>query len=400
MHPPGADTVLVRHGEIGVKSEQVRRKMEARLRDNLGAMLADRGVGDPVETRRTRLFVHTDPDRIEQVTDAATDTFGVVSASPALRVDPTMDAIRDALAAAAREHYAGEPFAVRARRAGEPDAHPFSSGDLEEQGGAAVWEAAAAAGFEPAVDLEDPESTFFIECRADDAYVFLEKRDGPGGLPLGTQRPLVALLSGGIDSPVAAWEIMRRGCPVVPLYVDLGEYGGADHRARAASTVEALSRYAPQADLALRVAPAGSAVERIADATDELRMLVLRRFMFRVAERLAREVGAVGIVTGEAVGQKSSQTSANLAATSAATDLPVHRPLLSMDKSTITERAREIGSFEESTIPAGCNRVAPDFPETAAAPAAVSEAEPDDAEALARRVADRITEPPLEAGRA
>jgi thiamine biosynthesis protein ThiI len=390
MHPPGADTVLVRHGEIGTKSEQVGRKMEGQLRDNVAAILFDRGFDDRVERERTRLYVRSDSDRIEAVTDAVTDTFGVVSASPAVRTDPTLDAISSCLAETAREVYTGGTFAVRARRAGQTDAHPFSSNELEEEGGAAVWRAAEAAGIDPVVDLDDPDLTFFVECRAEDAYIFLEKRDGPGGLPYGTQRPVVALVSGGIDSPVAAWETMRRGCPVVPLYVDLGEYGGPDHRARAESTAEALARYAPSGDLSLRVAPGGEAVQAIVDATEKHRMLVLRRFMLRVAAAVADGAGAVGIVTGEAIGQKSSQTSANLRVTSAATDLPVHRPLLTLDKSTITERARNIGTYDDATIPAGCNRVAPSYPETAASLAEVREVEPADIDSLVREAASAV----------
>lgn len=391
MHPPGAGTVLARYGEIGTKSEQVRRKMERQLRDNVAAVLADRGLSDPVERERTRLYVDTEPGRIERVTDAVTDTFGVVSASPARRAEPTLDAITDALAETARAEYDGGTFAVSARRAGQPDAHPFSSGDIEEAGGAAVWEAAERKAVEPTVDLEDPDLRLFVECRPDDAFVFLQKRSGPGGLPVGTQRPIVALVSGGIDSPVAAWETMRRGCPVYPLYVDLGEYGGPDHRARAEATVGALARYAPNLDLSLRVAPGGEGIDRIAAATDDLRMLVVRRFMLRIAAAVAEEVGAVGLVTGEAIGQKSSQTSANLRATGRVTELPVHRPLLAMDKSTITERAREIETFDDATVPAGCDRLAPAFPETAASVAAVEDAEPDDIAKLARVAADDLT---------
>jgi thiamine biosynthesis protein ThiI len=390
VHPPGADTVLVRHGEIGTKSEQVRRKMEGCLRDNLGALLSDRGLDAPVERRRTRLFVHTDEATVEAATDAATDAFGVVSASPAVRVDPTLGAIRDALAETARECYAGGSFAVRARRAGEPDEHPFTSEDIQETGGAAVWEAAAGEGLDPEVDLEDPDLALYVECRPKEAFVFVEKRPGPGGLPVGTQEPLVALVSGGIDSPVAAWEAMRRGCPVYPLYIDLGEYGGTDHRLRAGATVAGLGPYAPNLDLRLRVAPGGEAVDRLVAETDDLRMLVFRRFMYRVAAAVAADLGAVGVVSGEAVGQKSSQTSANLRVTSAVTDLPVHRPLLAADKSEITERAREVGTFEEATIPVGCNTIAPDLPETNASLAAVRAAEPDDMERLAREAARRV----------
>ncbi len=391
MHPPGADTVLVRHGEIGTKSGQVQRKMEGLLRDNIAALLADRGIDDPVERQYSRLYVHTDEDHVEMATEAATDAFGVVSASPATTTAPTLAAIRETLAETAREHYTGGTYAVEARRAGSAEAHPFSSDDIEAEGGKAVWDAAEGAGVEPAVDLEDPDLTLCVECRPEEAFVFLDRREGPGGLPVGTQEPLVALVSGGIDSPVAAWEAMRRGCRVHPLYVDLGDYGGPDHRLRAEATVSDLRAYAPNFELTLRVAPGGEAVDRLVAAMDSGRMLGLRRFMFRVAEGVAEEVGAAGIVTGEAIGQKSSQTSANLRVTGAVTDLPVHRPLVTMDKTDITERAREIGTFEEATIPVGCNRVAPDNPATRASLSTIREAEPDDIADLAAEAAEAVS---------
>ena len=392
MHPPDADSVLVRHGELGVKSDQVRRKMEGQLADNLRAMLDARDLSGDIEQRRNRLFVHT--DHPEGVTAAAADTFGVTSASAVTSVDPTLSAIEDALAATAREQYGGGTFAVDASRAGLADAHPFSSTDIEAEGGTAVWEAIEEGGGEPAVDLDDPDFELFVECRADEAYVFCEKRPGPGGLPLGTQRPVVALVSGGIDSPVAAWKLMKRGAPVIPVYVDLGDYGGPDHRARAVSTVETLASYAPGHDLSLSVIDAGDVVTDLSRDLGALRMLVLRRFMLAVADAIARDHDAVGIVTGEAIGQKSSQTSANIAVTDAATALPVHRPNLTVDKSEITNHARTIGTFEDSTIDTGCNRVAPSHPETNASLEAVRAAEPDDlferAEACAR---DRVVVP-------
>ena len=398
MHPPGADTVLVRHGEIGTKSDQVRRSMEGRLRDNLAAALADRDLPGTVERERTRLYVRTDPDAVEAVADVAAATFGVVSASPAVTVPPRADPITEALASAAAEHYDGGTFAVRARRAGPPEAHPFSSRDLERAGGTAVWRAAEAAGVDPEVDLDDPDHTFFVECRAEAAYVFTEKRAGPGGLPLGVQDPVVALVSGGIDSPVAAYEVMRRGAPVVPLYVDLGDYGGADHRLRAAETVRSLWAYVPGEDPAMLVAPGGEGVDRLVATMDAARMLGLRRFMYRLAEAVAEREDAVGIVTGEAVGQKSSQTTANMAVTAGATDLPVLRPLLTRDKTAITEQARAIGTYEDSTIPSGCNRVAPSLPETRASLEDVAAAEPDDLFDLAAAAAEAAEWVPLSAG--
>jgi len=391
MHPPAAGTVLVRHGELGVKSDQVRIKMERQLQGHIDALLEDRSIPGTVRTERNRLYVRTAPEHIEDATEAATDAFGVVSASPAVRVEPELDAILAAMGRAAERGYDGGAFAVRARRAGPSSAHPFSSTDLEQEGGAAVGETIESLGAEPTVDLDNPDCTVFVECRPEKAFVFLEKREGPGGLPLGSQRPLVALLSGGHDSPVAAWEAMRRGSPIVPLYVDIGEFGGADHRARAVATADRLAELAPQYDMRLRVAPAADLVADLLAAVDATRMLSLRRAMLVMAERVADDHDAVGIVTGESIGQKSSQTAANLAVTDRATDLPVHRPLVTTDKSDILERARALGTYEDTSIPAGCNRVAPDHPETNATVDAVEDAEPEDLFERARAIADDRT---------
>jgi thiamine biosynthesis protein ThiI len=384
MLPPGADAVVVRHGDVGVKSSSVQADMEHRLRDNLEAVLDDRGIPGNVEREWGRLLVRTSaPDA---AADAAADTFGVVSASPAVSVAPEMDAITDALADTASANYEEGAFAVDARRAGE---HAFDSHDVNREGGDAVWQAVEDE-FDPEVDLDDPGVTFSVEVRDDEAFVFVETRDGPGGMPLGTQKPLVALVSGGIDSPVAAWAAMKRGSPVVPLYLDLGRFGGPDHRARAEETARRLADFAPGEDLRLRVAPAGDAVEKLAERTGRTRMLSYRRFMYRVAEHVAEDVGAIGVVTGESMGQKSSQTAANFAVVDAATDLPIHRPLFALDKQEIIARARDIGTYRDSTLDVGCNRLAPSQPLTAAPAESVRKDEPEDLFAWARAVADDV----------
>ena len=401
MKPAGADTVVVRHGDVNQKSGRVQRDMERRLVGNVEALLADRGLDAEVEHRWTRLLVRTPESRVEAATEAVTDAFGVVSASPALVVPAERGAIEDALARAAEAHYDSGAFAVDARRAG--DSLPFTSEDIEEFGGRTVWNAveqrstsdrtrsddAVADEFDPEVDLDDPDLTFYVECREEgDAFVFLEKRPGPGGLPLGSQAPVVALVSGGIDSPVAAYEVMKRGAPVVPVYIDLGDYGGPDHEARAMETVRTLAERAPNFDMRVWRVPAGDTVSLLVDELEQGRMLAFRRFMYRVAERIAEREGAYGIVTGEALGQKSSQTARNFGVTSRATDLPVHRPLVSFDKNEITRRARAIGTFSDSTIPAGCNRFAPNQAETNARIEPLRESEPDDLFERAERAAE------------
>jgi thiamine biosynthesis protein ThiI len=371
MIPPGADTVLVRYGDIGVKSTKVQRDMERSLETNLQAMLDSREVTGTLDWQWSRPRIRT--PEVEAATAAACDTFGIVSASPARSAEPTMDAICEALAEVATATEIEGPFAVSARRAGTRDAHPFTSEEIEREGGQAIWDALE----KPEVDLENPSLTFYVECRSDESFIFTEKRVGPGGLPLGSQRPLVSLLSGGIDSPVAAWEVMKRGSPIVPLYFDFENYGGADHVARAVESARTLAEYAPNHTHDLRIAPAGAAAERLVSETGKTRMLSLRRYMLRVGERVAEETDAVGIVTGEAIGQKSSQTSANLALTDRVTRAPVHRPLLTWDKQEIIAHAREIGTYEDATIEAGCNRIAPEYPETNAVLEEVEAAEPD-----------------------
>ena len=371
MEPPGADVVIVRHGDIGVKSGRVQSRMERRLQENLEAMFDARDVPGEVEREWGRLFVRTaEPER---AAEAAAETFGIVSASPARSVAPDITAITEVLESTARECYTGGTFAVDARRTGD---HDFTSQDIGQIGGEAIWHAVEDE-FEPAVDLDDPDVRFQVEVREEEAFVFLSSKEGPGGLPVGSQEPLVALVSGGIDSPVAAWLAMKRGSPILPLYLDLGDYGGVDHRSRAFETVRTLSRYAPHLDWSVRVVNIGEFLERLDERVGDTRMLSVRRLMYKIAEHVAESEGAAGIVTGEAMGQKSSQTVANLAVTDQITSLPVHRPLLSRDKQEIIELARQIGTYEDSTIDAGCNRIAPDQPATRASLRMVTGAEPD-----------------------
>ena len=386
--PTTADTVLVSFGDLGVKSREVRGKMTRRLRDNVAALLDARGVDAAVEAAWARVVVHTAAaDRAARV---AADAMGVVRARPAVSRPADLDTIVETLVALAHDAPPGDTYAVRAHRAGDADAHDFSSRALERVGGRAVGAAVDAT-----VDLDDPDRTYHVEVRSDTAFVAATTYEGPGGLPLGTQDPLVALVSGGHDSPVAAYEAMRRGAPVVPVYVSLGDYGGPDHVARAAATTRRFARYAPNFDCRLRIVPGGGLVATLLDEVADTRMLSWRRALLRVAEAVAEREGAVGIVTGEALGQKSSQTAANLAVTDAAVDLPVHRPLLAWDKADIVERARDIGTYDESSIPVGCERLDPPFPATGAVPAAVDAAEPDDLLARAAAAVDdlRVVDP-------
>ncbi|KAB1188333.1 MULTISPECIES: tRNA uracil 4-sulfurtransferase ThiI [Haloferax] len=367
-----AHVVLVGYGEVGTKSSSVRAKMEERLRENVQAVLDDRSLSGRVEREWSRILVR-DPDDPDAVAAACAEVPGVVWARPSVVCDPDLDEIVAVCRDLAADHPDGASFAIDEDRVGPKDAHDFSGPDIAREAGSAVVDVTGAP-----VDLDNPTVTYRVECREDAAYVAVRRFDGPGGLPLGTQGKAVALISGGIDSPVATWEMMRRGCEIVPVYVDLGDFGGADHRARAIETVRTIARRAPNFDIRVHVVPGDDVVQRLMDTIDDTRMLSLRRVMLAIAAEVAEDEGAHSIVTGESLGQKSSQTGENIAVTEAAVDYPVHRPLFTRDKTAIVDEARALGTYTDSTLPVGCERVAPSFPETNASLSAVEAAEPDD----------------------
>lgn len=391
--PPGADTVLVRVGEIGTKSERVRYQMQDTLGSSLHALLADREITAQIEHRRNRPMIRT--SAVVAATRVATDAMGVVSASPAVSTEPSLAAIQEGLATLAADLYTGGTFGVRANRRGSLS---FDSQDIGTVGGDAIWQAVESR-FEPAVDLDDPDHTFYVDVDSEEAFLYLSKEVGPGGLPLGSQDPVVALISGGIDSPVAAYEVMRRGAPIIPVYFDLGTYGGPDHMARALDATAQLAAYDPERLDTLYVIPAGDYIDKLAASMERGRMVSLRRFMYRVASEVAAAHDAAGIVTGESIGQKSSQTMQNLQVTSAATTLPIHRPLLTREKQSIIEQAKSIGTYSAAEIDAGCNRIAPDQVMTAATHDSLAVVEPDELFEWAAAASADIESHPLAAWR-
>lgn len=383
------NAVLLGHGDFGAKSSGVRAKMSDRVAADVAAALNAAEIDADVEQPWSRIVLRT--PRPETAAQTAATIPGVRFARPGVATEPRLQAVADAARrlAATVSHASTETYAVDSDRIGPTDAHGFSNDDLKREVGRVVGETTGAG-----VDLDDPDRTYRIEVRERDAFVSVHRIGGPGGLPVGSQGRVAALVSGGIDSPVAAWRLLRRGFSVVPVYVDLGDYGGADHRARAIDAVETLAARAPRADVRPRVVDGGPLVERIVAETHDTRMLSLRRVMLAAADGVAAATDAHSLATGEATGQKSSQTGANLAVTDAAASRPVHRPLLTVDKADIVAAARALGTYDGSTTPVGCERIAPPHPETSATRSAVVAAEPNDLLSTAReagRAADVVS---------
>jgi thiamine biosynthesis protein ThiI len=339
--PPSNAVVLLRlSGEISTKARPTRRAFVVQLVRNVKDALASEGIAGAVERRHDRVLVATDDARAPAL---LARVFGVQSASRAERhpVASLEDVVRVG-EAAFREAVRGKRFAVRARRVGDP-ALPFRSRDVEVALGERLR------GLSGGVDLDRPEFTARIELYGGAAYVFAEVAPGAGGLPLRTGGRAVALVSGGFDSAVAAWQLQRRGVVLDHVFANLG---GLTHRLGALRVMEVLARRWSYGARALLHVVDFAAVTRDLQAHTETRywQVILKRLMLRAAEAVARETHAHAIVTGEAVGQVSSQTLVNLATISEATRLPILRPLVGMNKDEIVAAAHRIGTGPLSAV--------------------------------------------------
>ena len=262
-------------------------------------------------------------------------TFGVANFGRALRCAPELDEILDTVVKALGPSDVPS-FRVRARRADKR--FPVPSPEIERQAGARI---VAERGWR--VDLQHPAHTVFVEVVKGAAFCVGSRGKGPGGLPVGTSGTTVCLLSGGIDSPVAAWRMMGRGCRVVGIHFHSQPLTSPASQESVRGASRVLARYhepfrvifVPFADTQRHV---------VAAVPSAFRTLVYRRFMIRVAERLARRWHARALVTGDAVGQVASQTLDNIAVVDAAATLPVLRPLVSFAKDEIIAEARRIGT--------------------------------------------------------
>ena len=344
---------LVRYSEVFLKSEPVRREWERALVRGIERALP--GVKARRERGRIWLAGDVDPEVLRKI-------FGIVSFS-LCDVVP-LDDLPAGLLTFCEGHGIGDAatFALRIRRIGK---HPFTSRDLAERLGDLIRSEYP----HIRVDLDHPEREIFIEVRDGTCYLFDRKIPAAGGIPPGVEGTLVALVSGGIDSPVAAYLMMKRGCRIVPLYVGLEGYLNETNFARAKATVEALRRYQP--DIELLVVRDGYLVRarRMLEERGEERYtcLLCKRRMYRIAAEVARQVGAKGFVTGESMGQVASQTLDNLAVLTDAAAIPVYRPLIAFDKEDVVRLARDIGTFDASIAPAGGCGAVPARPSTAAA---------------------------------
>jgi thiamine biosynthesis protein ThiI len=297
---------------------------------------------------------HPDPAAVR---DRVRRVCGVSSAALAYRVASTVEAMKGAVAALV-DGRSFASFRISARRAFKT--YPMTSVELNRELGAFVLERVATR-----VDLRRPELEIHVEVMPAETFVYVEPEPGPGGLPVGASGTVAALLSGGIDSPVAAWRMMKRGCRVVFVHFHSVPYLPPTSQEKARALVERLTEW--QYDSTLLLVPFGEIQrEVVLTVPPPARVVIYRRLMIRIAEALARKHGALALATGESLGQVASQTLSNIARIDEAATMPILRPLIGMDKLEITEQARGLGTFEISIEPDAdcCTLFVPKHPAT------------------------------------
>jgi tRNA uracil 4-sulfurtransferase len=338
LHP----CVIVHYHEISLKRGN-RPLFLRRLQENIARAVSDLGPVTVVQ-RPGRIVVDLEGhEHAEAARERLDRVCGIANLALAVRTGSSTESLKGAV-----DHVIGprpfSSFRITARRAFKT--FPLTSVEINRELGAHVLKVRP----EARVDLEHAELNVHVEVLPHEAFVYADRRPGAGGLPVGSGGTVMALLSGGIDSPVAAWRMMKRGCRVhfvhfhsVPYLPDTS-IGKARELARRLTQWQYVSH--------LYLVPFGEIQREVVLAVRPMaRVVAYRRLMVRIAEALARQTGALALVTGESLGQVASQTLHNLARIDEAATMPVLRPLIGMDKIEITETAQRLDTFETSVEP-------------------------------------------------
>lgn len=352
---------IVHYHELALKGRN-RDYFEDRLVRNIQLALSDLGVRQ-VENLRSRIRVIFPSDanseiirqRLSRVCGIA--NFSLADSVPLDLANPNFGALNAAVIDELRTK-SYSTFRVTAKRADKR--LPLTSMDAERMVGAAIHEQTG-----KAVNLRDPDLTVYLEMLSRDIYFSVEKTPGPGGMPVGVSGKVACLISGGIDSPVASYRMIKRGCRALFVHFSGRPLVSRDSEDKVRDLVQTLTAYLHKSRL--YVIPFGEIQREIVLNTPApFRVVLYRRMMLRIAETLARREDCWGLVTGDSLGQVASQTPENLSVVEEAASLPILRPLIGMDKLEITDDAKRIGTYETSIEPDQdcCKLFTPPHPST------------------------------------
>ena len=338
------DIILLKLGEIVLKGLN-RKSFEQKLLNNIRKRLVHLGEFRTYCIQSTIYVEGSDGADMDAAFEALRKVFGIIKMERASACEKD----KDAITARAKEYLKEDllrarSFKVESKRSDK--SFPMTSIELSQYVGGELAEAFP----HLQVDVHDPELTVYVEVRDLAAYVHGPAISGAGGMPVGSNGVAVTLLSGGIDSPVSTYMIARRGVRLIPIHFFSFPYTSELAKEKVLKLASLLTEYCGR--MTVEIIPFTHIQEEIkTNCPEEYFTLIMRRFMMRIAERIAKDNGAKAIVTGENLGQVASQTMEAMASTQAVTDLPVLQPLIGMDKQDIIELARGIGTFETSILP-------------------------------------------------
>lgn len=337
---------IVRCGEValkGMNKPYFERILVERIRKNLKNI-----KGSKVSRKEGLIFVRTplESDTKEVIAEIS-KVFGVSSVSPAFEVESNLDAIGLKAVEFMNSMIKNESmktFKVEAKRADKN--FPIKSPEIAARVGACVLKGCKVL----KVDVHNPDCHLFVDLRVDKTYIYTEKINGLGGLPLGTNGRGMVLLSGGIDSPVAAWMMAKRGMVIDAVHFHSYPYTSPRAQQKVEELAEIISSYCGKINMTvINLLPIQE--EIVNNCPEDETTILVRRFMMRIAEKIALKQKDLMLITGENLGQVASQTAEALVVTDQSVELPVMRPLIGMDKVEIMDMAKKIGTYEKSIEP-------------------------------------------------
>lgn len=359
--------VIIHYGEIALKGGN-RNFFERKLKENVKGAIQGIEI-EGIERLRGRMLVHLSNNRDnETVVEKLSKIFGITNFSFGVAVAKDLDAIKRAAWFLLKEKKFTS-FKIETRRAQKE--FPKTSMEVNIEVGAYVQEQCG-----QRVDLTNPEATCYIEIAGPYALLYTKKIAGPRGLPVGVSERAVSLISSGIDSPVASYKMLKRGVDLIYAHFHSQPFTSKTSQENSERLIKILNRFQLRAKVYF-IPFIGIQKEIMAKAPPELRVLLYRRYMIRLAERITKIEKAKALVTGESVGQVASQTLSNIRVVGVVTSLPILRPLAGYDKEEIIQLAKDIGTYKISIEPYDdcCSLFVPNHPETSAKPETLSKAE-------------------------
>lgn len=341
------DYILIRYGEIALKGKNQKDFLNRLVRNIKEQIKTDLGNLPRLEKDQGRILLYLDGEEPEKYYNALDHVFGISSYSPVLRTSLDMQEILDGALKEflqAKGDRSEATFRITVKR---PNKHfPLGSMELATAVANHIYDHVSGL----TVDLKNAEIDLKVEVRDEWAYITTQKFLGLGGLPLGTGGRGMLLLSGGIDSPVAGWAMMRRGMTVEAIHFHSYPYTSEMAKEKVLTLAEQMAKYSGR--LVVHLVPFTKIQEEIGHyCHDNLRITIMRRIMLRIAEKIAAERDAMAIITGDNLGQVASQTMESIYTINQVTNMPIFRPLVALDKEEIMRIAKKIDTYETSILP-------------------------------------------------